>query len=54
MSNVLPLILALISQHPDVVAGEYPALYDLLRRYYRQDPLARLTKAASASSTTAS
>ena len=36
---------------PDVVAGEYPALYDLLRRYYRQDPLARLTKAASASST---
>lgn len=39
---------------PDVVAGEYPALYDLLRRYYRQDPLARLTKAASASSTAAS
>lgn len=36
---------------PDVVAGEYPALYDLLRRYYRQDPLARLTKAANASST---
>jgi len=36
---------------PDVVAGEYPDLYDLLRRYYRQDPLARLTKAASASST---
>ncbi|MDE1543797.1 zinc-dependent peptidase [Dechloromonas agitata] len=39
---------------PDVVAGEYPDLYDLLRRYYRQDPLARLTKAASASSTAAS
>jgi Mlc titration factor MtfA (ptsG expression regulator) len=34
---------------PDVVAEEYPALYDLLSRYYRQDPLARLTKAASAS-----
>ena len=39
---------------PDVVAGEYPDLYDLLRRYYRQDPLARLTKATSASSTAAS
>ena len=39
---------------PDVVAGEYPDLYDLLRRYYRQDPLARLTKAASALSTAAS
>lgn len=26
---------------PEVVAGEYPALYELLRRYYRQDPLAR-------------
>ena len=39
---------------PDVVAGEYTDLYDLLRRYYRQDPLARLTKAASASSTAAS
>jgi Mlc titration factor MtfA (ptsG expression regulator) len=26
---------------PDVVAEEYPALYDLLKRYYRQDPLAR-------------
>lgn len=39
---------------PDVVAGEYPDLYDLLSRYYRQDPLARLTKAASASSTAAS
>ena len=39
---------------PDVVAGEYTDLYDLLRRYYRQDPLARLTKAASAASTAAS
>jgi len=36
---------------PDVVAEEYPALYDLFRRYYRQDPLARLMKASSASST---
>ena len=27
---------------PDVVHREYPALYDLLKRYYRQDPLARL------------
>jgi Mlc titration factor MtfA (ptsG expression regulator) len=26
---------------PQVVDAEYPALYDLLRRYYRQDPLAR-------------
>jgi hypothetical protein len=37
---------AVVSEHffetPDVVAAEYPALYDLLRRYYRQDPLARL------------
>ena len=39
---------------PQVVAGEYPALYDLFRRYYRQDPLQRLTKAASAVSTAAS
>lgn len=36
---------------PDVVAEEYPGLYDLLKRYYRQDPLARLIKASSASST---
>ena len=36
---------------PDVVAEEYPALYELLKRYYRQDPLARLMKASSASST---
>jgi MtfA peptidase len=39
---------------PDIVADEYPAIYGLLCRYYRQDPLARLTKAASASSTAAS
>ena len=39
---------------PQVVASEYPDLYDLLRRYYRQDPLQRLTKAASADSTAAS
>ena len=39
---------------PQVVAGEYQALYDLLCRYYRQDPLQRLTKAASADSTAAS
>ena len=26
---------------PALVAGDYPALYALLRRYYRQDPLAR-------------
>lgn len=31
---------------PEVVATEYPALYDLLRRYYRQDPFTRSTKAA--------
>ena len=39
---------AVVSEHffetPDVVAAEYPALYDLLRRYYRQDPLARLMR----------
>ncbi|NHC05434.1 zinc-dependent peptidase [Azonexus fungiphilus] len=27
---------------PDVVDAEYPALYALLREYFRQDPLARL------------
>jgi Mlc titration factor MtfA (ptsG expression regulator) len=32
---------------PDVVAGEYPELYNLFRRFYRQDPLAREIKAAS-------
>lgn len=39
---------------PDVVTDEYPALYALFSRYYRQDPLSRLTKAASASSTATS
>lgn len=39
---------------PDVVAGEYPAIYGLLCRYYLQDPLARLTNAANASRTAAS
>jgi hypothetical protein len=29
------------------VAGEYPELYNLFRRFYRQDPLAREIKAAS-------
>lgn len=38
---------------PAVVAAEYPRLYDLLRRYYRQDPLARSTKAAIADNTAA-
>ena len=28
---------------PEVVSTEYPPLYDLFKRYYRQDPLARLT-----------
>lgn len=39
---------------PAVIAGEYPAIYGLLCRYYLQDPLTRMTKAASASSTAAS
>ncbi len=39
---------------PDVVAEEYPALYAMFCRYYRQDPLTRLTKAASAANTAAS
>ena len=30
---------------PDVVADEYPALYELFKRFYRQDPLAREMKA---------
>mgnify|MGYP001352656975 CR=1 FL=1 len=38
---------------PDVVDREYPALYALLRAYYRQDPLSRLTKASTAPSTAA-
>jgi Mlc titration factor MtfA (ptsG expression regulator) len=32
---------------PDVVAGEYPDLYNLFRRYYRQDPLARMCQSAA-------
>jgi MtfA peptidase len=32
---------------PDVVAAEYPALYALLQRYFRQDPLARLNGVAA-------
>lgn len=39
---------------PEVVAGEYPAVYGLLCRYFRQDPLSRTTNVASASSTAAS
>lgn len=39
---------------PDRLNNEYPALYALLKRYYRQDPLARLTKSTSAASTAAS
>jgi len=39
---------------PEVVDGEYPALYTLMKRYYRQDPLARLTNSSSAAKTTAS
>jgi Mlc titration factor MtfA (ptsG expression regulator) len=39
---------------PDLIADEYPAIYGLLCRYYLQDPLVRLTKTASASSTAAS
>jgi len=39
---------------PEVVDRKYPALYGLLKRYYRQDPLARLTNSDSAARTTAS
>ena len=39
---------------PDVLFAEYPAVYELLKRYYRQDPLSRLTNPASAASTAAS
>ena len=38
---------------PDIVDREYPALYALLRAYYRQDPRSRLTKASTAPSTAA-
>ena len=33
---------------PEIVEADYPALYDLFKRYYRQDPLRRLTQAATA------
>jgi len=33
---------------PEIVAAEYPALYALLTRYYRQDPLARQLRAKAA------
>ncbi len=39
---------------PDVLFAEYPAVYELLKRYYRQDPLSRLTNPASAANTAAS
>lgn len=49
---------AVLSEHffaqPAVVDREYPALYTLFKRYYRQDPLARLIKASKAASTAAS
>jgi Mlc titration factor MtfA (ptsG expression regulator) len=45
---------AVASEHffetPDVLADEYPDLYALFMRYYRQDPLTRLTKASTAPS----
>jgi Mlc titration factor MtfA (ptsG expression regulator) len=39
---------------PALVDRQYPALYALLKAYYRQDPLSRATKAAIAASTAAS
>ena len=39
---------------PQVVAGDYPAVYALLGRYYRQDPLSRSMNVPSAASTAAS
>jgi Mlc titration factor MtfA (ptsG expression regulator) len=45
-SNDAAEFFAVASEHffetPAVIAGDYPALYALLRTYYRQDPLARL------------
>lgn len=41
-------------EQPEVLVAEYPAVYELLKRYYRQDPLSRLTNPASAASTAAS
>ncbi len=38
-------------ERPDLVHHEYPALYQLLQRYYRQDPLSRLTNSLNAAST---
>ena len=35
-------------ERPALVDREYPALYALLRSYYRQDPLARRTRGSSA------
>jgi Mlc titration factor MtfA (ptsG expression regulator) len=37
---------------PDVVSGLYPAVYDQLRQFYRQDPLARLEPEAHRARTT--
>jgi Mlc titration factor MtfA (ptsG expression regulator) len=31
---------------PEVVADAYPAVYEQLRRFYRQDPLARQRETA--------
>lgn len=39
---------------PDILAAEYPALYRLLVRYYRQDPLARQQLASDQTSRTCS
>ncbi|MBS1143439.1 MAG: hypothetical protein H6R14_845 [Proteobacteria bacterium] len=39
---------------PDLVIQDYPAIYGLLCRYYRQDPMARLTNAHNPSSTASS
>ncbi len=39
---------------PDILVAEYPVVYELLKRYYRQDPLSRLTNPASAANTAAS
>lgn len=39
---------------PEVVEREYPAVYDLLKRYYRQDTLCRLTNPTSAANTATS
>ncbi|MGE5471488.1 MAG: zinc-dependent peptidase [Bacteroidota bacterium] len=33
-------------EQPAVVDGDYPGLYQLLKRYYRQDPLARIGRSA--------